>query len=294
MQTSIRQTSFGPVEVAWTPGQGETVLFFPGGHTTAGTPLGTDLYTDLGYRVLSFSRPGYGHTGVGELTASEFVPAVAEVCEQLDITRAAATVGVSFGGLQAIHVAVELPHLAPRLVLHSCAPSSLPYPDTRMERLAVPFVFGRTQRLTWRMVRALTPSDVGLRMMMSSLSALPVGQWWEDWSPADRESARSTFAQMKSGTGFLTDVRQATAARAAYRRSMLRKVPCPTLATASRHDGAVDFSHAEDFIRTIPDCQLTETDAWSHLYWLGSARQAVSDAIRDFVPNPHISSGLIG
>ena len=85
----------------------------PGGHATAATPLGTDLYTDLGYRVLTFSRPGYGHTGLGALTAAEFIPAIAEVCLQLGITETAATVGISFGGLQAVHVAVSL-ESAPR------------------------------------------------------------------------------------------------------------------------------------------------------------------------------------
>src|SRR5690625_8035622 len=105
MGTRIVETTLGPVEVALTAATGEVVLFFPGGHTTAATPLGTDLYTELGYRPLVFSRPGYGLTDVGELTAAEFVPAIAEVCESLGITSAAATVGLSFGGLQAVHVA---------------------------------------------------------------------------------------------------------------------------------------------------------------------------------------------
>lgn len=135
-------TSLGPVEVAMTGGDGApVVLVFPGGHTTAATPMGTDLYTELGYRVLTFSRPGYGRTEVGPLTAAEFVPAIAEVCEHLRITETAATVGVSFGGLQAVHLAVSLRHLAPRLFMHSCAPSSLPFPDTALDRLAGPLAF---------------------------------------------------------------------------------------------------------------------------------------------------------
>ncbi|SFT94446.1 Alpha/beta hydrolase family protein [Actinopolyspora lacussalsi subsp. righensis] len=99
------------------------------------------LYTELGYRVVAFSRPGYGRTAVGDLTAAEFVPAVAEACAGVGITAATATVGMSFGGLQAVHVASRLPHLAPRLVLHSCAPSSLPYPDGLAEHLVAPLAF---------------------------------------------------------------------------------------------------------------------------------------------------------
>ncbi len=284
VETSVVQTSIGPVEVALNGPIGAVVLVFPGGHTTAASPLGTDLYTDLGYQVLTVSRPGYGRTDVGLLMAAEFVPAVADVCEQLGITETAATAGVSFGGLQAVQVAVSLPHLAPRLVLHSCAPSTLPYPDTALEGAAGPLAFAPwTQRLTWRAVRALTSSDKGLRLMMSSLSTAPSASWWETWTPADRASARETFAAMDSGSGFVTDLRQGEATRSRYREAVLRSVSCPTLVTASRQDGGVSFDHAEDFVRTIPKARLVETNAQSHFYWLGPDRPALSTAIHDFM-----------
>jgi len=175
-----------------------------------------------------------------------------------------------------VHVAVSLRHFAPRLILHSCAPSSLPFPDRYLQRLAGPLVFGpRAQRLTWRMVRALTSSGRGLRAVMASLSTVPTGEWWDRCTPADRAAARKTFAQMDSGSGFVPDMRQARAARSAYREAVLRPVPCPTLVTASRQDGGVAFRHAEDFVRTIPDSLLAETGAWSHLFWLGASRPAV-------------------
>jgi pimeloyl-ACP methyl ester carboxylesterase len=284
MQTRVVGTSAGPVEVALTPGTGDVVLCFPGGHTTAGTPLCADLYTELGYRSLTFSRPGYGFTDVGELAAAEFVPVIAEVCGRLGFVGAVATVGLSLGGLQAVHVAAALPDLAPRLVLHSCAPSSRPYPDSRVERLGAPVAFNpRVQRLTWRAVRAMTSSDRGLRVVMASLSRLPVADWWESWTSGDRAAARSTFAGLNSGSGFVTDLHQASAARSSCRASVLRSVSCKTLVTASRHDGGVAFAHAEDFVRTIPDVRLVETGAVSHFFWIGAARQVVVDAIRDFM-----------
>ena len=284
MGTRVVDTLLGPVEVALSPGVGETVLFFPGGHTTAATPVGTDVYTDLGYRALSFSRPGYGRTNVGALTAAEFVPAIAQVCDSLGIAEAAATVGLSFGGMQAVHVAVNLRHLAPRLILHSCAPSSMPYPDTSLQRLAGPYAFGpRTQKFTWRLVRTVTATDTGLRLMMASLSRLPVNEWWDTWTAADRAAARDTFSQMDSGSGFVNDLRQASAAGSADRAATLRAIACPTLVTASRQDGGVAFAHAEDFSRTIPDSRLAETDAASHLYWLGPSRITVTALVRDFL-----------
>ncbi|WP_162260159.1 alpha/beta fold hydrolase [Terrabacter sp. Root181] len=285
MKTQVVSTSLGPVEVSLAgPVGGAVVLAFPGGHASAGTPLGSDLYTNLGFRVLAFSRPGYGRTRVGPLMAAEFVPAVAEVCDGLGISEAAATVGISFGGLQAVHVAVALGHLAPRLVLHSCAPSTLPYPDSRLEAAAGPLGFSPgTQRLTWRAIRAMTSSDRGLRLMMSTLSTLPVDSWWHTWTPADRASARATFAAMGSGSGFVTDLRQGAADRACYRHAVLRSVPCPTLVTASRHDRGVTFEHAKDFVHTVPRTHLFDTNAPSHFYWVGPGRLALSNAIHDFV-----------
>ena len=278
------RTSLGPVELSLAgPLRGAAVLVFPGGHCSAATPLGWDLYTELGFRVVTFSRPGYGRTKVGPLMAAEFVPAVAEVCDALGISGAAATVGVSFGGLQAVNVAVTLGHLAPRLMLHSCAPSTLAYPDTRLEAAAGPLGFSPwTQGLTWRAIRGMTSSDRGLRMMMSTLSTLPVESWWQSWTPADRASARSTFAGMGSGSGFVTDLRQGAPGRSPYRQRVLGAVPCPTLVTASRHDGGVRFEHAKDFVRSISRAQLFETNAPSHFYWLGPSRSALSQAIHDF------------
>jgi pimeloyl-ACP methyl ester carboxylesterase len=284
MQTRLVTTSAGPVEVAFAPGEADVILFFPGGHATAPTPLCADLYAELGYRPLTFSRPGYGLTDVGDLTAAEFVPVIAEVCERLSVESAVATVGLSFGGLQAVHVAAGLPRLAPRLILHSSAPSSLPYPDTSIERRGGPVAFHpRVERLTWRAVRTITSSDKGLKAMMASLSRLPVAQWWDSWSPADRAAARSMFAALDSGSGFVSDLRQASAARSAYRASVMRSVPCATLVTASRHDRGVAFAHAEDFAATIPDARLVDIGAPSHVFWLGLARHAVSEAIRDFL-----------
>jgi pimeloyl-ACP methyl ester carboxylesterase len=113
-----------------------------------------------------------------------------EVCDQLALAGAAATVGLSFGGLQAVHVATALPHLAPRLILHSCAPSSRPYPDNQIERFGAPVAFNpRLQRPTWRAMRTMTSSDTGLRVIMAYLSRLPVTEWWDSWTSADRAAA---------------------------------------------------------------------------------------------------------
>ncbi|MEP7192309.1 MAG: hypothetical protein ABI903_05535 [Actinomycetota bacterium] len=94
-ETRIVSTSAGPVEIVQVPGERPPVLFFPGGHCSAKCDCGWGLYTGSGHAVVSFSRPGYGGTRVGPLSAAEFEPLISEVCEQLDITVIAAAVGVA-------------------------------------------------------------------------------------------------------------------------------------------------------------------------------------------------------
>ncbi|GIG23644.1 putative hydrolase YcgS [Cellulomonas chitinilytica] len=282
--TTVLETTLGPVEVMHLPGDKPAVLFFPGGHCDAAVDCGWSIYRSLGHGVLSFSRPGYGRTSVGQLTAQEFVPAVRECCEQLGIQLAAAAVGVSFGGMQAIHVAVAQPVTVHRLVLHSCAPSTRPYPDTRSEALLGPIVFAPgPQRLVWAAIERLVRTDAGLRRMVAALSARPLDAWWPTWSTADRARARELFRSMSSGAGFVNDLRQGHPDRAAHRRLFQTRVRCPTLVTASRADAGVAFGHAEDLARTIPNATLVELDSPSHLFWIGPERVQVERAVRAFL-----------
>lgn len=283
-ETRVIQTRLGPVEVMYAPGEKPAVLFFPGGHCSAASDCGWSLYTSEGHGVLAFSRPGYGNTDVGRLNAAEFVPAVAECCEGLGIDQTAGAVGVSFGGMQAIHAASSLPALVPRLVLHSCAPSTLAYPDTRLESLGGPVAFSPAlQNLTWKTVSRLVDSDAGLRRMLNALSKRPVNDWWHTWSVEDKRRARELFRTMRSGSGFVNDLQQARPDRASYRRLVQTQTTCPTLVTGSRHDAGVAFAHAQDYAGTIPGAVLVELDAPSHLFWLGPAREEAQAAVSDFM-----------
>jgi pimeloyl-ACP methyl ester carboxylesterase len=206
------------------------------------------------------------------------------VCEQLDISVIAAAVGVSFGGLQAVHVAADQELGVPRLILHSCAPSGLPYPDTRAEAIGGPVVFSPLlQGLVWRLVRRVVRSDRGLRRMMARLSILPVEDWWEQLSAADRYEARALFQSMRSDSGFVNDLRQGHARGAAARRRVISKVDCPTLVTGTPHDRGVSFAHAVDFADAIPNAVLVELDSPTHIFWIGPGRARLVSIVRSFV-----------
>jgi pimeloyl-ACP methyl ester carboxylesterase len=283
-RVEIVSTALGEVEIAVVDGVRPPVLFFPGGHCSAVINCGWELYTDLGHAIVSFSRPCYGRTSVSNLSGAEFVPAVEEVCAALELVEVTAVVGLSFGALQAVPAALSEQIAARRLVLHSGAPSTLPYPDTRRERLAGPVVFGPAiQRATWAAISRVVRTEAGLRAMAASLSTLPAKRWWSSWNHEDRERARALFQTMASGRGFVNDLRQARVDASADRRGLLQQVACPTLITASRHDGGVAFAHAEDFAATIPEARLVELDSPTHLFWIGPHAEAARRAVQDFL-----------
>ena len=282
--TRLVATSAGPVEITRTEGDRPAILFFPGGHCRSSTDCGQGIYTALGHEVISFSRPGYGRTQVGPMDAAAFADVVREVCEQLGVLAPAAAVGVSFGGLQAVHVTGHRPIGVERLVLHSSAPSTLPYPDSRAEALLGPVAFSPVfERAVWWLVRRLVRSDRGLRAMLARLSTLSPNQWWDDLSTAEKDQARRVFTGMGSGSGFVNDLRQARVKDAGQRRAALAQVRSPVLITASPHDGGVDYAHAEDLRAHLGNSQLVELPSPTHLFWFGPGHDLVAGAVRRFL-----------
>jgi len=283
-ETRIVSTSGGPVEVTLVPGSRPPVLFFPGGHCSATVDTGWDLYTDSGYGIVSFSRPGYGGTRVGGLTTAEFTPLVREVCRELGVSAVAAAVGVSFGGLQAVHVAQDPGLWVHSLVLHSCAPSVQPYPDTRAESVIGPVLFSPPlEGIVWALIHRLVRGDAGLRIMMARLSWLPIQTWWDRLDAADKSRARQLFRTMRSDSGFMTDLRQGRSGEAQARRAALAAVRCPTLVTGSRHDRGVAFAHSVDLASAIPGAVLVELSSPSHIFWIGPDRDRLASTISAFL-----------
>ena len=277
---------YGEVEVVAREWGSQWVLYFHGGHESAVTASAVRLYEVLGYSTLAISRPGYGATSVGPLGPMAFAKVVEDICATLGRGVFAAVVGVSFGGQQAIAYASQFPEKIGSLILHSAAPSSLPYPDQLLQRLLGPLVFHPAVESTiWALVSRLVASypEFGLRIMAAPLSTLPVKTWLGALSAADREQMRELFSQMRSGSGFNNDMRYATRAGTSVRRAAQLHVGCPTLITASRSDRGVSWSHAEDFAATIPNAQLQEVPAASHLFWIGPTRPQMISVISEFL-----------
>lgn len=262
------------------------VLYFHGGHESAVTASASELYGELGYRVVRVSRPGYGHTDVGPLPPAAFAPLVDEARAVLGIDAFTAVAGTSFGGPQAIEYAGRYPARTSALILHSAGPSTLPYPDSAAQRLLGPVMFHPSvERHVWRGVRFLLrrAPQLGLSLMMSSLSTQPVSTWLPLLGEADRQAMRDALAGLRSGRGFVTDLSYAGTGYRQRRRAAQERVTCPALITAARHDRGVAWAHAEDFAATIRRARLEELPAPSHLFWLGPQRARLLTTISDFL-----------
>jgi hypothetical protein len=100
--------------------------------------------------------------------------------------------------------------------------------------------------------------DVCLRLMMRSLSTRPVGEVVAALRAEDRDLLLALFAQMRSGRGFLNDLRPTP--------DVTARIDQPTLVTSS-----------------IRNAQLVESSAHTHFVWLGPDWPAIAKRIRLFL-----------
>ena len=275
--TAVASLSAGQVEYRLDRRDEAVVVVFHGGHVRAGLALGEEVFAAAGCTLLAPSRPGYGRTPLSTGSSVEgYTDVVRALCADLGITRVAAVVGVSGGGPTAATMAARHAGLVDRLILVS-AVGWLPYPDRRT-RLGAQVVFAaRTEAVTWAGIHALArmAPDVCLRLMMSRLSTRPVGEVVAALRAEDRELLLALFAQMRSGRGFLNDLRPTP--------DVTARIDQPTLVIATRTDGGVPFAQAQSLASTIRNAQLVESRAHTHFVWLGPDWPAIAERIRLFL-----------
>ncbi|MDF5757509.1 alpha/beta hydrolase [Spongiactinospora sp. TRM90649] len=275
--TTVVRLPAGPVEYRLEGDGSRTVLVFHGGHMRAGLALGEEVYADAGFTVLAPSRPGYGRTPLTTGTsATGFADVVADLCRTLGIERLAAAVGISAGGRTALTMAARHPQLVERVILQS-AVGFLPWPD-RMTRLGGSVLFDpRVEAGTWTAMRALLRAapSVALRMLLRDLSVLPAGHVLTRLSAADRATLTGLFALMRSGGGFVADMLPVPDCAA--------QVGQPALLIATRNDRSVSFAQSESLAATMPNAELLDTQADSHMIWFDPGYPRVAAKIRDFL-----------
>jgi pimeloyl-ACP methyl ester carboxylesterase len=275
--TVLGRVPAGPVEYRLDRRDGAVVVVFHGGHVRAELALGEDVFAAAVCTLLVPSRPGYGRTPLSTgRSVAEFTDVVRALCVRLGITQVAAVVGISGGGPTATTMAARHPDLVERLILIS-AVGPLLYPD-RWTRLGAHVAFtAGAERVTWAAVRGLTRVAPGalLRLMMGSLSTRPGNEVVAALRAEDRAMLLALFARMRSGRGFLNDLRPTPDVTAC--------IDQPTLVIATRTDGGVPFAHAESLVSGIRHAEFVESRADSHFVWLGPDWPAIAARIRDFL-----------
>jgi pimeloyl-ACP methyl ester carboxylesterase len=111
--------------------------------------------------------------------------------------------------------------------------------------------------------------------MMTSLSTRPAGEVLAALRADDRALLLALFAQMRSGRGFLNDLRRTP--------NITGRIDQPTLVIATRTDRGVPFAHAQSLASSIRHAELVESHAHSHLVWLGPDWPAITGRIGAFL-----------
>ncbi len=116
------RTSSG--EVGWREvGLGEPLLFLHGLGGTRGSWNPQLAYFASGRRCIAWDMPGYGEsTGEDPLTYERIASRVVELLDHLQIDRID-MVGLSFGGMHALHTALNHPERVGQLVLADTSPA---------------------------------------------------------------------------------------------------------------------------------------------------------------------------
>lgn len=261
------------------PGGPETVLVFHGAHLRAGIPLGERVLAAAGATVLIPSRPGYGRTRTPRAAPSAFADAAAELCRRLGRTRPAAVVGASTGGPTAIAMAARHPALVRRLALVG-AVGAAPWPDPPVRRAARLAFAPAMEAATWAGVRGTLRSNpvAGLRSLLAGLSTEPPDEVLDRMPPPVRARLTGLFCRMRSGSGFLHDLRAA-----AQPLEEVRLVEQPALVAAARKDGLVPFAQADALAAALPEADRLESAADHHFVWFGPDRAAFGERLAAFL-----------
>ncbi len=123
----------------------------------------------------------------------------------------------------------------------------------------------------------ITPG-LDLQILLGSLSTVPGRKVVAGLRAEDRATLISLVRHMRSGRGFLNDLRPSP--------DVCSDVEQPALVIATRNDGAVPFAHAQSLVAAIRRAELLRSQADSHLIWFGRDWPAIAKRIQAFLADP--------
>ena len=225
-------------------GDGPPVLFLHGlgGTRYAWEPQLEDL--SASYRCIAWDLPGYGDSApIRPLTFPVIVDAIVGLLDQLAIDRVD-VVGLSFGGQQALHLALTHPDRVGRLVLA----------DTSAR-----FGADGTDPEEWMRLR-LDPLDAGVTpaemapMVIDSITA-------PDFAGLERDRTIAAFTRIPAA-----GLRAAVECLPSHDvTARLGEIVAPTLVIVGELDDETPLAYAETLATAIPDATLVVVPGVGHL-----------------------------
>jgi pimeloyl-ACP methyl ester carboxylesterase len=234
------------------------------------------FFLDQGYQLIIPSRPGYGKTpSTTGKTAEAFADALVSLLDLLHLDQVI-VVGISAAGPTALQLAGRAPERVSKLILESAHTGST-FATGRTRLLTYIFFNPVVERWFWAAYRAYghRAPQAALKMMMKSLSSLPIDQVMASMTQQQQQAALALLLASRSGSGFLHDIR--------HHCGDLSRITAPTLIIHSQYDGAVGLSHATWAYERIPHAELFVSKAESHLLWFSAAYEETKVKMRAFL-----------
>lgn len=264
MSQSMAYTSMSPIEYRL-EGSGPTIMVLNGGHCSRDTRLSHERLAEVGFSVLTPSRPGYDDTpSETGRTAQEAADALAALLDVLQIPIAH-VIGISAAGHTALSFAQRHPRWTQKLILESAM--AMDWSEFQKKRSRIGF--GRAERVTWAVMHTLLKlfPMIMIKALMKDLTTLDVDEVLGRMSKDDMAFLHRMLQTSRSGTGFMNDIE--------HHVENLVEITSPVLVMFSPNDNTVSPMNAQRVCREVKNCELYEVPSDSHLIWIGKSANDV-------------------
>ncbi len=261
-KSSVIETKNGPVEYVMSGDEGPVLVVIHG--APGGFDQMTELFPDMenrGFRVLSWSRPGYLRTplSVGK-TIEEQSEVLAGLLDALNIDKVALT-GISAGGIYALAFALRFPDRIWAILLESAVSHRyMLNPDNIMEYLFMQVMFNDFWIWIYSIFTDIFPK-MSVKILIYMESNLKrkqrhalVENIMKDPKRVDvvYRNIRSIAPVSCRKEGFENDLLQLID----INRFPIEKISAPTLIVHGTNDADVLFHHPKYAAITIPNAEL--------------------------------------
>ncbi len=270
---NIVNTQLGRIEYT-DIGTGTSMVFLHGGHSNCRVQLFHKGFDKKRFRLITPSRPGYGHTPLNGYEKPEDAARLIASFLELFNDDKIIVIGISAGGPTAISLVALLKDKVRALVLISAVSKRwLTKMDGRflLSRLLFHPIMEGT---TWKLVHAcfrLFPRSMAKTFFneFSTNSSVEMTQ-------KEILALKKMISLQRSGRGFLNDLGHELDTK------VLEAVECPTLIMHSMNDASVNVDMAYHAYGHIANAELKlYNNRWGHLLWLGrDSAQPINDANR--------------